>query len=184
MSEVDSTFDIICRKLPENGIDFLLIGGHAVNHYGYTRATQDIDFMIATHQTEKVRRIMKDAGFTNISVHDIVLFFNRPDEALRVDFLIVDKETMSTLLENSKEIVYLEKRRIKVPALKDLLAMKIFAIAGSQSQRGDRDLMDVVHLAVINELDFGSDIRPLCAEFGDDSLCEELRNRITELNDA
>src|SRR6266545_3880012 len=29
------------------GVDYLLVGGYAVNHYGYHRFTEDIDFWIA-----------------------------------------------------------------------------------------------------------------------------------------
>jgi hypothetical protein len=33
--------------LNHTGVEYLLVGGYAVNHYGYHRATEDIDFWIA-----------------------------------------------------------------------------------------------------------------------------------------
>ena len=44
---MDTVFEVVARRLPKVGLDCLMIGGHAVNHYGVIRATQDIDFMIA-----------------------------------------------------------------------------------------------------------------------------------------
>jgi hypothetical protein len=32
------------------GVDYLLVGGYAVNHYGYHRFTEDIDFWIAVSE--------------------------------------------------------------------------------------------------------------------------------------
>jgi hypothetical protein len=33
-SEIDGVFEAICRELPAAGIHFLMVGAHAVNHYG------------------------------------------------------------------------------------------------------------------------------------------------------
>ena len=38
---------LISRELPAAGVESLLVGGMAVNHYGYTRSTLDVDLMIA-----------------------------------------------------------------------------------------------------------------------------------------
>ena len=46
MDNLDKVFSVVSRKLPEADIEYLLIGGVAVNHYGYTRNTLDVDFMI------------------------------------------------------------------------------------------------------------------------------------------
>lgn len=72
--EADNVFGVVSRQLPEAEIDFLLIGGHAVNHYGFLRATQDIDFMITSTDEPELRRVMSKAGFTNISSHETVIF--------------------------------------------------------------------------------------------------------------
>ena len=36
---VEYIFDVVSKRLPEAGVEFLMIGGHALNCYGYTRAT-------------------------------------------------------------------------------------------------------------------------------------------------
>lgn len=42
-----STIQAICRALNEAGVKYLIVGGVAVNSYGYLRATQDLDLVIA-----------------------------------------------------------------------------------------------------------------------------------------
>jgi len=181
---IDHAFAVVAKRLPQEGIEFLMVGGHAVNHYGYTRATQDVDFMIASTDADAVRTMMRDAGFTNISVQDVVMFFNQPGSPLRVDFLTVDEQTMAKLLENAVEIAYFGDHMIKVPQLKDLVAMKLFALKSGSAKRKDRDLPDIVHLAVEHRWDLEEDLRPLCDAFGSEALYEELCTRIQELRDA
>ena len=54
MSELESIYQLIDRKFPEQNIRVLLVGGHAVNAYGFTRATVDVDFIIQEHQEHLV----------------------------------------------------------------------------------------------------------------------------------
>ncbi len=49
---IDLVLDVVMHRMPQAGIACIMIGGHAVNHYGVIRATQDIDFMIASPQAD------------------------------------------------------------------------------------------------------------------------------------
>lgn len=182
--EMDAAFEAVCSGLPSAGIDFLMVGGHAVNHYGYTRATQDIDFMITVDDSHKVREVMEEAGFSNMSSQDLVMFFNLPGTSLRIDFLKVDEKTMALLKKNSEEVEYFGGRRIKVPQLKDLIAMKLFALRTGSADRRDRDFPDIIQLAIINRLDVNRDLKPLCDKYGTPELFEALQQRIEELKNA
>jgi hypothetical protein len=91
---IKDVFEVVSCRLPDAGIDFLMIGGHAVNYYGYVRATMDVDFMIAASDLSAVRDVMKSAGFSNVSSAENVSFFSRPESPLRVDFLTVDANSL------------------------------------------------------------------------------------------
>jgi predicted nucleotidyltransferase len=182
--DVDAVFDAVTRRLPEAGVDAIMIGGHAVNYYGVSRATQDIDFMVAATDEATVRRVMREAGYTNVAVHETVMFFNRPGSPLRVDFLKVDRETMDRLLVNAKMIEYFQRRGVRVPQLKDLLAMKLFALASGGAKREDKDFSDVVHLVIENRVEVDPELRELCRQYGTESIYARLRERIQELQDA
>lgn len=172
--------DVASRQLPASGIDCILIGGFAVNYHGYTRNTLDVDFMIIAQQLEIVRRIMIQAGFTNVIIAENAAFFSAPDSPLRVDFLTVDEATMRQLLVyaiNAK--VY--QHEIKVPALRDLIAMKIFALAQNVDRRMGKDLPDIAYLSIIHNLNLAVDIRPLCDRFGTPKVYELIRRQVKAL---
>jgi hypothetical protein len=182
--DIDGVFEVVSRDLPAAGIDCVMIGGHAVNHYGVVRATQDVDFMIAASDEEALRRVMQAAGFTNFAAHEVVVFYNRPGSPLRVDFLKVDRETMDKLMANAVSVDYHGGHRVRVPRLEDLLAMKLFALASGSPAREDKDFPDIVHLVIENGVDVGTDLRALCARFATPALYDRLCLRIKELNHA
>ncbi len=173
-------FDVVGKQLPQAGIDFLMIGGHAVNQYGYSRATIDVDFMIATADLDAVRTVMRGAGFINVSHSENVVFFNKPGFPLRVDFLQVNNETMQALLADAQEVDY-GGQSLKVPSLRNLIAMKLFALKSGSPGRWEKDFPDIAHLMVENEMDIEEDLRPLCDRFADDEIFKKLSARIREL---
>lgn len=180
--DADLIFEIASGRLPEAGVDCVMIGGHAVNHYGVSRATQDIDFMITAEDEDKVRHVMSAAGFTNTAVHETVVFFNRPGSPLRVVLLKVTRETMDKLLANAVAVEYFGGHSVWVPQLKDLLAMKLFALASGGSDREEKDFPDIVNLVIENRLDVEADLAPLCREFGTDKILSRLSARVRELH--
>lgn len=180
MKNLDKVFNIVSKQMPTAGIDCLLIGGFAVNYYGYTRNTLDVDFMIVAQQMNQVRSIMSDAGFTNIDIRDNVAFFSVPDEGPRVDFLRVDESTMTKLLNNSVMIT-IRNHELQVPSLKDLIAMKIFAFTQNTARRMGKDLPDIAYLSVLNNLSPEKDIKPLCNMFGTSEIYRMIEDQIKGL---
>lgn len=174
---IETIFEIVCRALSSVGVDFLMIGGHAVNYYGYTRATMDVDFMIACGDVSGVRATMKEAGFTNVSQAENVVFFGRPDSPIRIDFLPVDGQTMKKLLSNSVPTDYLGVA-LRVPSLEDLVAMKIFALHNGSVKRLLRDSEDIVRLVLEHGWSLERQLKPLCLRYADEALYAKLVERI------
>jgi hypothetical protein len=183
MTSLETIFNLAACQLPAAGVDCILIGGFAVNYHGYTRNTLDVDFMIVSEQLETVKKIMIQAGFTNIAIEHNVVFFSAPDSPLRVDFLRVDRDTMRKLLANAIGAV-VQGCALKVPMLKDLLAMKIFALSQDVARRMGKDLPDIAYLSVLHNLDMEADIRPLCDRFGTPKTYELIHNQVTALRTA
>ena len=180
MKNLDKIFEIASSRLPAVGVDCLLIGGFAVNHYGYTRNTLDVDFMIVAEQVDDVRTIMREAGFINVDIRDNVAFFSAPDGGPRVDFLRVDSETMSKLLANGAR-TEICGHVLWIPSLNDLIAMKIFALGQSTARRMGKDLPDIAYLSVINDLDVVLDIKPICDRFGNAEVFALIKGQIEGL---
>jgi hypothetical protein len=177
---LDRAFAAVSGPLAAAGVECLLIGGFAVNHYGYSRSTLDVDFMVVADRLDEVRRIMIDLGFSNVTIEDNVAFFSVPGSSLRVDFLRVDESTLRELLGRSAEAL-VHGHRLRVPALRDLISMKIFSLAQAGARRGEKDLPDIVRLCRIHGLDPERDVRPLCARFGDAAMFGRILARWKEI---
>jgi hypothetical protein len=136
--------------------------------------------MIAAEHLDAVRTLMAKAGFTNVAVEENVAVFRMPDSAPRVDFLRVDAETMRKLLAGAVD-VRVHGYPLKVPALKDLIAMKIFSLSQDMARRLGKDLPDLAYLTVLHELDLESDIRPLCDRFGTAEVYDLIRKQVEAL---
>jgi hypothetical protein len=180
MTDLDTILTLAAEQLPAAGVECLLIGGFAVNYHGYTRNTLDVDFMIVADQLEVVRRIMKQAGFINVAIRDNVAFFGAADSTPRVDFLRVDAETLRKLSANAVDVA-VRGHALKVPALKDLLAMKIFALSQDTARRMGKDLPDIAYLCLLHKLDLVADIQPLCERFGTEKVYELIRTQVEAL---
>ena len=179
-SELHVVFDLAATALPAVGVQCLLVGGFAVNHYGYTRNTLDIDWMIMGEDRDVVRDALTKEGFTNVSVHENVMFFQRPGTGWRVDFLYTDKGTMDQLLSRSEKAV-VHGKTVNVPALKDLIAMKLFSLAQNPALRMGKDLPDIVHLSVLNGLDLTRDIHPLAIRYASETVFKMVSDQIEAL---
>lgn len=180
MSDFQHILSVVSHNLSDAGIDCLLIGGFAVNYYGYTRNTLDVDFMIVADQVDAVRQTMVEAGFWNVSIHENVVFFSSGENKPRADFLQVGEDTMLKLLANAVD-VQVHGCKLKIPSLKDLLAMKVFSLSQNRNQRIGKDLPDIAYLTVINGLDVKADILPLCNRFGTQELYELICRQIEGL---
>jgi hypothetical protein len=67
-------FRSFLKLLISNKVEFLLIGGYAVNYYGYARATADLDVWIAVNpdNARRVTDAVHEFGFTSAETADFM----------------------------------------------------------------------------------------------------------------
>ena len=56
-----STFELVIKEFQKQNIDFAVIGGLALQQFGVTRITDDIDFLVLISDKDKVKKIIKNA---------------------------------------------------------------------------------------------------------------------------
>lgn len=174
MSELESIFRLIQEIFTEQDIRILLAGGHAVNVHGVTRATVDVDFVIDARYETEVRNLMKAQGYVNQSSHGNVLFCNRPESTLRIDFLKTDPVTMDQLW-GQRILPHPEGAPgCPVVSLEHLVAMKIAALRENFDKRHEKDLPDILRLAARHDWSWENHLQPLVKRFGSPELSLKL----------
>lgn len=64
------------------GVEYLLVGGYAVNYYGYHRFTEDIDFWIADSEENFLRLLAAVRDFFGDDLAGLDLVFLKNNESL------------------------------------------------------------------------------------------------------
>jgi len=163
------TFNLALDAIKKSNVHCLMIGGLAMNQYGFVRATSDVDFMMVGDDLPVMRTCMMETGFQNIVVRDNVVFFRRPGINVRVDFLQIDRDTMNKLWVRSQE-ARVGDHIVHIPAPFDMIAMKLFALKQDWPRRMVKDVPDILFLIKTRNMNLDRDIKPLAQEFADDAI--------------
>jgi hypothetical protein len=77
-------FKEFLKLLNSKEVEYLLVGGYAVNYYGYSRATADIDIWVATNEAtaNKMVDLLTEFGFATASLSTEL--FLRKDRVVRM----------------------------------------------------------------------------------------------------
>ena len=170
-----SFFATIHEEAARRKLRFLVIGGLAINHYGYSRETADLDFFVSQSERAEWMKMLLDFGYTNYHDGGNFIQYAAPDEnAWPVDLMLVQEKTFAPMLEagvNAK----LFGVRTKVPLLEHLIALKLHALKNTRMHRFLKDFLDVENLIRINRLDVKSQkIRRLFDKYGTQDLYEKI----------
>ena len=140
----------LLRLFEEHGVQFTLVGGHAVNFYGYVRTTQDMD-LLGSPTADNAQRIMgalTEFGFGGAGIPQEL--FERDGGAVhlgvepnRIDILTSLKGVSNTKIFSGSEVVEVDGVTVNIISLDDLLQVK-------RCSDRPRDLADADELAKIN----------------------------------
>ena len=81
-----SDFKEFAQLLNTNGVEYLIVGGHALAAYGHPRYTGDLDFRVGTDSinAEKIIKTLEDSGFG--SLHLAAKDFTVPNQTVQLGF--------------------------------------------------------------------------------------------------
>jgi len=112
-------------------VEYVLVGGFAVNYYGYIRTTQDIDILIfpSSNNAKKMMDVLEEFGFGKAGITGDM--FETAGTAIhlgvepnRIDLLTNLKGVSNEeVFERKKRVIY-KKNHINIISLSDLLECK------------------------------------------------------------
>lgn len=144
-------FRELLELLNANGVRYLLIGGHAVGCYGYSRSTNDIDFFVAAdiENAQNLVRCLTDYGF-GVGELEPELFTAKDSlvvmgvEPLAVDFLNYLAGVEFEAAYANRNVIIDDDLEISVIGFADLIKNKI-------ATGRHKDLADVEYLTRIKQ---------------------------------
>lgn len=119
----------LCKRLNEEGVSYILIGGFAVILHGFTRGTKDIDILVDSgpENIRKIKRAMAslpDNAISEISDDDIINY-----QVVRVgDEFVVDlmgKACGISYKEALREIDWITVEDVEIPVASKKLLFKM-----------------------------------------------------------
>jgi predicted nucleotidyltransferase len=170
-----SFFATIHEETAKRKLRFLVIGGLAVNHYGYSRETGDLDFFISQNDRAEWMNLLKDFGYGTYNDGGNFVQFNPPAQnAWPVDLMLVQEKTFAPILAAGSEADFYGIKT-RVPSLEHLIALKLHALKNTRMTRFLKDFLDVEYLIRLNRLDIKSNkIRELFEKYGTPELYEKV----------
>ncbi len=172
-------FTLIHSKARARGLDYLMIGGHAVNFYAEPRATLDVDLLIRKVEQSQWRVLLEEEGFKLYRDGTNFLQFSPPyGTSWRIDLMLVNDQTFGKLLADSKPVESLGLLT-RIPSAEHLIALKLHAIVHGPAERFEKDFVDVVGIARNARLDPSSPgSRETFHRFGTAEFYEKFKTRI------
>lgn len=139
--------------LLEEKVEFLLIGGYAVNYHGYIRATGDMDVWLKPDNENK-KRLIKSFQKTGIHPDDLkhldeafdfneVVVFHFGNNPERIDFLTKVQGVEFSKAYERREKLKLKEMEIPVLHLDDLIVSKI--LANRPQDKSDVEMLQRIH---------------------------------------
>lgn len=134
----------------KNKVRYALIGGFAVNYYGYVRTTEDIDILLypSKENTQKIMNSLKEFGFGEAGIPEE--YFEREGTAIhlgvepnRIDLLTYVKGISNDDIFCNLQRVKYKGIQLNVISFKDLLA-------GKKKSERQKDLADADELEKID----------------------------------
>jgi predicted nucleotidyltransferase len=168
-------FETIDRETRNQHLQFLVIGGLAVNEYGYSRDTADLDILISQNDRAKWLQIFSQLGYTIYNDGGNFLQLTAPSQsAWPVDLMLVQEKTFAPMLVAGRD-VKLYGVNVRLPSLEHLIALKLHVLKNTRLNRFLKDFLDVENLMRINQLDVKSEnIRQLFLKYGTVELYEKV----------
>lgn len=140
-------FSSIIRKFQNSQIVYSVIGGVAMAFYDQPRFTRDMDFLVATDQMGKVKKLLGSIGYFESS--DPLVFRNgslilhrfmkvEGEDHIIVDILLSNEQRYEEILKNSLDEKW-SKGMVRIASKEDIIWMK-------QQRNSEQDKVDIGRL--------------------------------------
>ena len=137
-------FKFLIENFNRQNIDFAIIGGFALHFGGIARTTRDIDLLVLSESSNKIKDIMLKNGYKLLhESEDVLNFYSENLQLGRVDFLLAHRKYAIAMLKSAQEKDILEgKSKVRVLKIEDQIGLKVQS-SSNDPQRLHQDMADI-----------------------------------------
>jgi hypothetical protein len=171
---VQSFLTTIAKRIAEDNLPALMIGGHAVTALGHPRATFDLDLLIPRSAAGKWRTVLSKLKYRLFAESANFHQYEAPDgfPLPPVDLMLVDDDVFLTLERTKSEIP-----PIATPGVQAMIALKLHAINQPGRDDAEKDWADVLALVKAHQLSLDDpDFSAIVARHGGASAIQRIRD--------
>lgn len=144
-------FELITDFFEKQNMDYALIGAFALYAYGYTRATQDIDFITKTEFQKKIIVFLESIGFETLNKSAGYSNHLHPIGSMRFDFVYISGDTADTIFQSVTRKNVFKDIELPVVSPEHLIALKLFAVK-NEPRRKLKELADIKEIYELTEI--------------------------------
>ena len=170
--------DLIHQQAEKNRLEFVLIGGHAINAIGDRRQTRDVDLLVCESDKNSWKKILLDMDYHLFNDSEAFMQFNPGKiEEWPLDILLVNERTFKELKASASSINIGGRENILIPSNKHLIAMKLHTLKQGDEIRRLKDILDIITLIRHGDMEIESDdFKNMCQNFASDEVYKEIIN--------
>ena len=174
--------DLISQAAREQALEWMLIGGHAINATGDRRQTRDVDLVVCETERTRWEALLSKLGYTLFNDGGAFLQFSPPDlTQWPIDLMLVNERTFSGLRDGARGVNLGGQHEVLAPSIEHLIAMKLHAMKQGAPARRLRDLLDIITLVRQGQVDVGgADFKQLCERYGSREIHAEIVKTLRE----
>ena len=159
----------------DRAMRFLVIGGHAINSYGISRQTGDLDLLVPRDDESKWHDLLIKLKYSP-GQRDSRFARYRPDQiaAWPIDLMLVDASTFNQMFEEGRDTDF-SIVSVKVVSARHLAILKLHALKHYQEHRFLKDYTDLASLLRSGRAQFTKEeLEALCDKYADKQLYQRL----------
>ncbi len=168
-------FQQIKEESRKRGLEFLVVGGLAVNLHGYSRDTADLDLLVRQESRDEWIKLFSELGYRLFGDRPAFCQLDPPQAGTwPVDLMFVREPTFREFFKFGRTVEMFGER-VLIPSLEHLIALKLHALKHGRMERYLKDYLDVEGLVRINRIDLRQEkVRELFLRYGTLDVYEKI----------
>lgn len=177
--DINNTLQKFQTAAAAHNLSYMIIGGFAASYWGEPRFTADIDYVIPSHEFEKVKLVLKDINYKLDFLHPKLAFAHFSsvlDRGFRIDFMIVDDETWGKLLLEIRHVDLGLGTLVPIVSPMHLIVMKLHSAKQPDRTEMFKDVNDIAQIMIHQNISMDDlNNHDILKKYGTEATINELK---------